>query len=186
MNLRATVVHYNTLVDDYCITSKPRSLCRGDGDKMGYVIFDNSARIRIECRCVKERLFVRKGTETNVEMVEPFASQFEGENLLLDDFSDLLMSANVRADVVSSKPRISAFQQIAFSLKKILLRQMNDFESLMAKPCCEVYSLATPDLVAAVADDKFVMPDETGVGRKDHIRQPRFSLDAVDLNGAEL
>src|SRR5207249_9429585 len=118
MNLRATVVHYNTLVDDYCITSKPRNLCGGDGDKMGYVIFDNSARIRIECRRVEERLFVREGTETGVEMVEPFAGKYKGENLLLDDFSDLLMSTNVRADVVSGKPRISAFQQIAFSLKE--------------------------------------------------------------------
>src|SRR5207237_8419555 len=101
-------------------------------------------------------------------------------------YSHRLTIVNVPAYVVTGKPRSSAFQHIALSLKEILLRQMDDFESLMAKPCCEVYSLATPDLVAEVADDKFVLPDETGVGRKDHIRQPRFCVDDVDIDGASL
>src|SRR5919198_3569311 len=153
---------------------------------MGYVIFENSERIRIECRRVEERLFFREGTETGVEVVEPFVCQFEGENFLLDDFSDLLMSANVRAEVVSGKPRISAFQQIAFSLKGNLLRQMGNLEPLMAKPLFEVCSLAAPNLVAEVADDKLVLPDEAGVGRKDHIRQPELRLDQANIDGQAL
>src|SRR5918996_831378 len=90
---------------------------------MGYVIFENSLRIRIECWRVEERLFVRKGTETGVEVVEPLVRQFEGKNFLLDDFRDLMMRGDIRADVVSGKPRISTLQQIALALKAMLLRQ---------------------------------------------------------------
>src|SRR5918994_1707795 len=150
---------------------------------MGYVIFENSLRIPIECRRVEERLFVREGTDTGVEVVEPLVRQFEGKNFLLDDFRDLMMRGDIRADMVSGKPRISTLQQIALALKAMLLRQMHDLKALMAKPLLEMCSLATSNIVAEVADDKLVLPDEAGIGRKDHVRQPELSLDQADIDG---
>ena len=91
------------------------------------------------------------------------------------------MRIDIGPKFVAAEKHVTAEERVAFALEIQILRQPDDFVTVLLHPAREVRRFARPFLVPEITRDETASDSETGVGGEDHVGKFRPRRDQLDL-----
>ncbi len=97
------------------------------------------------------------------------------------------ISATVRCELMSdakfvaAEKHVAAEERVAFPFEKQILRQPDDFVTVLFHPAREMRRFAGALLVSKIAGDKLSADGQSGIGGENHVRKLRLGRDELDL-----
>src|SRR5439155_11704875 len=168
---------HDILSENDGIAGKMGCLLSVDVDQFGDMMADGPLPVFIKGGRIPNYFTIRQRAEAGVQVIKTVLDQFHRNHEAVQHLTNPPVGTDVGTKAVAAEKNRAGKQRITFALEEQVLRQVNDFVSMLDEPLFKEWFLAAPLLETKIAADELPVRDEAGVGGKYHVRQPRLRGD---------
>src|SRR6478735_3698657 len=150
-------------------------------DQAWDVIADGALAVFIESGREPNGAAIGERTEASIDVIKARIDQLDRNHQTVQDIRDAAMRADIGAKFVAAKKRVTGKERVTFSLKKLIVRQPDNFVAVLFHPLRKKRRFPGPLFVPKITRDEFSADGQPGVGGKDHVGQLRLWRDEMDV-----